>query len=51
MLQPSDVIHTKEYGDIKIYSQNSMEYFWQDKQPIWDEDYQDFLKHYNIQVY
>ena len=51
MSQPTDVIHTEEYGDIEIYSQDSMEYFWQDKQPVCDEDYQEFLKHYKVQVY
>lgn len=51
MSQPADVIHTEEYGDLEIYSQNSMEYFWQDKQPVCDEDYQEFLKHYKVQVY
>ena len=50
MPQPVDVIHTEEYGDIEIYSQNSMEYFCQDKQPVYDEDYQEFLKRYNVQV-
>ena len=39
MPQPVDVIHTEEYGDIEIYSQDVMEYFWQDKQPVgWEND-------------
>ena len=30
MNEPADVIHTDEYGDIEIYSQDAMEYFFQD---------------------
>lgn len=28
-----DVIETEEYGTVEIWSQNEMEYFFQDKQP------------------
>lgn len=31
MIKLADVIHT-EYGDIEIWSQDEMEYFWQDKE-------------------
>lgn len=33
MTKLEDVIETEEYGPIEIWSQDEMEYFFQDKQP------------------
>lgn len=33
MTKLEDVIHTEEYGDIEIWSQDEIEYFIQDKRP------------------
>ena len=33
MTKLEDVIHTEDYGNIEIWSQDEMEYFYQDKMP------------------
>ena len=38
MSKLEDVIHTEDYGDIEIWSQDDMEYFFQDKMPQDDSE-------------
>ncbi len=37
MTKLEDVIETKEYGHIEIWSKDEMEYFFQDKKPEEDQ--------------